>query len=80
MTYIPLWGTGKIDRMSEVQFVLPRNDGKPLKISSFHISETCGFIFNKLGIQVFSEALFLISKPEKRDFGFLDGALLGFVQ
>ena len=39
-------------RTNEGQFVLARNDGKYVHVHIFsaHISETCGFIFNKLGI------------------------------
>ena len=36
--FILLCGTGNIERMSEVKFVLPRNDGKHVHISSAHIS------------------------------------------
>ena len=50
-----LFYCGNIDRISEVQFVLPSNDEKHVHISSPYILEMCGLIFNKIGI------LFLIS-------------------
>ena len=62
MTFILLWGTGNIDRISEVQFDLPRNDGKYVHISCAPVSETCGLICNKLDIHGFSMVLFFISK------------------
>ena len=66
VTFISLWDTANIDRMSEVQFVLSRNKGKHVHISFAHVSETCSFIFNKLGVQKFAVILFLISKSEIR--------------
>ena len=41
---------------------IPIKDHLNVHISSAHISETCGFIFNKLGIQEFSVINFLIFK------------------
>ena len=67
VTFISLWGTENIKRMSEEKFVLPRNHGKHVHISSTHTLQTCGLIFNKLGIQGFSVIFIKISKSGIRN-------------
>ena len=68
MIFISLWGNGNIDRMSEGQFVFTVSTGSMyIYVFSAHISETCGLIFNKLGIRQFSVILFLISTSEIYD-------------
>ena len=67
MAFISFSGTGNVDKMSEFQFVLPHNKREHVHIFTAHISETCGFIFNKIGMHEFFVILFSISKSKIRN-------------